>query len=189
MVQRRAYVLGGSITPFIGKGSPEFIWKRHPDFGVRENPTLEEYISKSVKDALAATGVPAASIDKAYIGNFIGELFSSQGHLGAALIGADPALHNKPSVRVEEPAPVADLPSHAPWMPSELVPISYWLLVQRFKPRHPHELAEITSPVLPTMPGKEVSTILPFLRSSLSEQKHTLKPFQRSRMRTSHAFL
>jgi acetyl-CoA acyltransferase len=101
MVQRRAYVLGGSITPFIGKGSPEFIWKRHPDFGVRENPTLEEYISKSVKDALAATGVPAASIDKAYIGNFIGELFSSQGHLGAALIGADPALHNKPSVRVE----------------------------------------------------------------------------------------
>ena len=30
-----------------------------------------------------------------------GELFSSQGHLGAALVGAHPALANKPSMRVE----------------------------------------------------------------------------------------
>ena len=100
-LRRRTFVIGGHTTKFIGKGHPDFIWKRHPEFGVRENPTLEDYITTAVRGALTSTGTPAEFIDKAWIGNFVGELFSSQGHLGAALIGADPKLMYKPSMRVE----------------------------------------------------------------------------------------
>jgi alanyl-tRNA synthetase len=42
--------------------------------------------------ALEATGVPAAAIEKSWIGNFTGELFVNQGHLGAAVAGAHPDL-------------------------------------------------------------------------------------------------
>ncbi|MFT6147111.1 MAG: acetyl-CoA acyltransferase, partial [Myxococcota bacterium] len=61
---RRVFVLGGHITPFIGKKHPDFIWKRHPDFGKRENPTLEETIAAAVNGALDATGTPAELVDK-----------------------------------------------------------------------------------------------------------------------------
>jgi acetyl-CoA acyltransferase len=98
---RRVFVIGGHTTAFIGKGHPDFIWKRHPDFGTRENPTLEEYITRAVQGALKATGVVGEQVDKAWIGNFVGELFSQQGHLGAAVVGADPGLLHKPSMRVE----------------------------------------------------------------------------------------
>ena len=100
-MSKRVFVLGGYNTPFIGKNHPDFIWKRHPDFGKRENPTLEETITASVRGALDATGVDANLIEKAWIGNFVGELFSNQGHLGAALVGAHPGLRFKPVMRVE----------------------------------------------------------------------------------------
>lgn len=100
-LNRRAFVIGGHISPFIGKNHPDFVWKRHPDFGKRENPTLEDYITGAVQGALAATGVSAEVVERAWIGNFVGELFSSQGHLGAAVAGADPGLINKPIMRVE----------------------------------------------------------------------------------------
>ncbi len=98
---RRAYVLGGHISPFIGKKHPDFVWEKHPDFGKRSNPTLEDQVVGAVQGALAATGTPAALVDRAWIGNFVGELFSSQGHLGAAVVGADPGLMFKPVMRVE----------------------------------------------------------------------------------------
>jgi acetyl-CoA acetyltransferase len=98
---RRAFVLGGHITPFIGKKHPDFVWKRHPDFGVRTNPTLEDLIRDAVVGALETTGVPAEMVDRAWIGNFVGELFSQQGHLGAAVVGAAPGLLHKPVMRVE----------------------------------------------------------------------------------------
>ena len=98
---RRTFVLGGAITPFIGKKHPDFIWKRHPDFGTRENPILEDYITTAVRQALENTGVSAADVQKAWIGNFVGELFSNQGHLGAAVVGAHPDLLFKPVMRVE----------------------------------------------------------------------------------------
>lgn len=100
-MQRRVYVIGGHTTPFIGKKHPDFVWKGHPDFGTRENPSLEDYIRISVNGALEATDTPAALVQKAWIGNFVGELFSNQGHLGAAVVGAHPDLVNKPIMRVE----------------------------------------------------------------------------------------
>lgn len=101
MSTRRVFLVGGHITPFIGKGNKNFIWKKHPDFGKRTNPDLKEYIADSIKGALSSTGATAAHVDKVYVGNFAGELFSSQGHLGAAVVAGDPGLMYKPSMRVE----------------------------------------------------------------------------------------
>jgi acetyl-CoA acyltransferase len=98
---RRVFIAGGSITPFIGKGHPDFIWKRHPDFGVKENPTLDALLQSAVDGAIADTGVDPERVDRLYIGNFVGELFCNQGHLGAALAGTHPAFANKPSARLE----------------------------------------------------------------------------------------
>ena len=100
-MSRKVFVVGGAHTPFIGKGHPDFIWKRHPDFGTRENPTLREHLTQAVAQASAVTVVAPAAVDRAFVGNFVGELFVNQGHLGAALAGAHPDLAGKPSMRVE----------------------------------------------------------------------------------------
>lgn len=76
--RRRVFVAGGSITKFIGAKHPDFISKKHPEFGKKENPDLESYIFSAVNDTLSATGIHAALVDKAWIGNFAGELFSKQ---------------------------------------------------------------------------------------------------------------
>jgi len=101
MSTRRVFIVGGAHTPFTGKGHPDFIWKNHPDFGKRENPGLEELLRSAVVDAIAATGADPDRIERGYIGNFVGELFSKQGHLGAALAGSHPSLVNKPMTRTE----------------------------------------------------------------------------------------
>lgn len=101
MSARRVFVIGGHTTPFIGKKHPDFIWKGHPDFGKRDNPTIDDYVRLAVNGALDATGTDAAIVEKAWIGNFVGELFSKQGHLGAAMVGANEGLAYKPMTRVE----------------------------------------------------------------------------------------
>jgi acetyl-CoA acyltransferase len=98
---KRAFIAGGHITRFLGGKHPDFIWKKHPDFGKRNNPTLEWYLNEAINGALTNTRTPAAAIDKVWVGNFCGELFCNQGHLGAAAIGAHPDLLYKPSMRVE----------------------------------------------------------------------------------------
>jgi len=98
---QKTFIVGGSHTPFIGKGHPDFIWKRHPDFGKRENPSIETLLEQVVHATIADTGVDPSEIDRLYIGNFVGELFVNQGHLGAALVGAHPAFAGKPSTRLE----------------------------------------------------------------------------------------
>ncbi|MDP2313904.1 MAG: hypothetical protein Q8P41_13440 [Pseudomonadota bacterium] len=100
-MSRRVFLVGGANTPFLGKGHPDFIWKNHPEFGKRENPGLEETLQSAVEQAFAVTGVDPERIDKGYIGNFVGELFSKQGHLGAALAGSHPALAGKAFTRTE----------------------------------------------------------------------------------------
>ncbi len=100
-MSRRVFIIGGAHTPYIGKGHPDFIWKNHPEFGKRENPSLEDLLAKAVVDAFAATGADPEQIERGYVGNFVGELFSKQGHLGAALAGSHPALANKPMTRTE----------------------------------------------------------------------------------------
>lgn len=98
---RRAFIVGGAHTPFTGKGHPDFIWKGHPDFGKRDNPTLEDLLTTAVRGALDDTHADPESVDRMYVGNFVGELFCSQGHLGAAMVGAHPGLAGKPAARLE----------------------------------------------------------------------------------------
>jgi acetyl-CoA acyltransferase len=100
-MSRRVFLAAGACTPFIGKGHPDFIWKRHPEFGVRENPTLRELLSSAVQQTAESIDADLAMVDKAYVANFVGELFVNQGHLGAALAGCHPALEGKPTMRVE----------------------------------------------------------------------------------------
>lgn len=98
---RRVFLIGGDHSGFIGKFHPEFIWKGHPDFGKRDNPSLEQHLKTAVVGALEKSGVAAAAIQKGYVGNFTGELFAKQGHLGAMLAGAHPDLKYRPFMRVE----------------------------------------------------------------------------------------
>ena len=99
---RRIFVLGGGHSAFIGKGHKDFIWKRHPDYGVRNNPNLKELIKSSLVEACKAANISDLSVvDRAFMSNFLGELFVSQGHLGAALVGVDSALEGVPSMRIE----------------------------------------------------------------------------------------
>ena len=98
---RKVYIVGGELTTFIGKNHPDFVWKKHPDFGKRENPTLEEMTSTAINGALTKTGVKADQIQRGYVGNFAGELFSNQGHMGALAVRAHKDLSGVPFIRVE----------------------------------------------------------------------------------------
>ena len=100
-LQRKVHVLGGAHSTFIGKHHPDFIWKRHPEFGKRENPTIEEHLFTAVRGALKETGVDAADVQRGFVGNFTGECFVNQGHMGAMMAGAAPGLAGKPMARVE----------------------------------------------------------------------------------------
>jgi acetyl-CoA acyltransferase len=98
---RRVFLAGHSVSTFLGKNHPDFIWKKHPDFGVRENPTLEDYLVQAAQGAMDAAGVTPDQVEKGYVGNFAGELFSSQGHLGAMLSRGIPELEGVPFSRIE----------------------------------------------------------------------------------------
>lgn len=98
---RRVFILGGDLTTFIGKKHPDFIWKKHPDFGTKTNPTLEELTTQAINGALEKTGVSASQIQRGYVGNFAGELFSNQGHMGALAVRAHDDLAGVPFIRVE----------------------------------------------------------------------------------------
>ncbi|QDG53272.1 hypothetical protein FIV42_21750 [Persicimonas caeni] len=99
--RRKIYVVGGDLTTFIGKHHPDFIWKKHPDFGKKENPTLEELLTQAINGAFEKTGVDPEAIERGFIGNFAGELFSNQGHMGALAVRANEKLHGKPFTRLE----------------------------------------------------------------------------------------
>ena len=111
---RRVFIAGGAHTSFIGKGHPDFVWKGHPDFGKRENPTFEDDLKEAVEGCLDDTGADPAAIDRLYLGNFVGELFVKQGHMGAALVGSHPAFEGKLSDLAEL------LCGHTGWQEQEL---------------------------------------------------------------------
>ena len=100
-MRRKVYIVGGAHSPFVGKHNPRFIWKGHPEYGTRDNPTIEEHITTAVRGALESTGVEGSAVERGYLGNFLGELFCQQGLLGAAVAGADPGFDGKPFLRIE----------------------------------------------------------------------------------------
>ena len=98
---RKVYVVGAAHTKFIGKFHPDFIWKKHPDFGKRENPDLEDYVHQAALAALEDAGAKPSQVDKGFVGNFVGELFNNQGHLGSVLAAAHPDFKGKAFTRLE----------------------------------------------------------------------------------------
>ncbi len=98
---RPVYLIGAHHTPFIGKFHPDFIWKGHADFGTRDNPSLEDYVHRAALGALEDAGLAPKDVQKGFVGNFVGELFSNQGHLGSVLASAHPDLAGKAFSRLE----------------------------------------------------------------------------------------
>lgn len=98
---RSVYIAAQAITPFIGKGNPDFIFKGHPDFGTRENPTLEGHMTGALLKLFEDYNIDAGMIQRGYVGNFGGEMFSNQGHLGAMVARADPKLARTGIARME----------------------------------------------------------------------------------------
>lgn len=88
---RDTYIAAVSLTPFLGKGHPDFIWKGHADFGKRENPDLEGFLSLALR-GLFEQGFDPSLVTRGYLGNFAGELFNQQGHLGALVSRVMPEL-------------------------------------------------------------------------------------------------
>ncbi len=82
------YVLGGYQTDFARNWSKE---KKHFVAMMRE----------AVLGALEKTQVQPSEIDVAHTGNFAGELYSKQGHMGAFFLEIDPAFSGLPTSRHE----------------------------------------------------------------------------------------
>ncbi len=99
---RPVYLAAQAITPFIGKGNPAFIMKGHPEYGKRDNPTLEDHLTRAVQEVLRTDGgTDPALVQRGYVSNFGGELFANQGHLGAMVSRAEPRLSGVGFTRLE----------------------------------------------------------------------------------------
>jgi acetyl-CoA C-acetyltransferase len=85
---QRVYVLGGYQTDFS-------------DNWARKGVELFDGFGQTVNAALAATGLEPAQIDVAHVGNFAGELFCRQGHLGGFFAALHPEFAGKPASRHE----------------------------------------------------------------------------------------
>lgn len=82
------FVLGGFHTDFARNVS-------------REGGDLFTLCSEAVLGALAATSIDPAEVEVAHLGNFTGELFRGQGHLGGFFASIDPAFDGVPASRHE----------------------------------------------------------------------------------------
>ena len=68
---------------------------------LKQGQTLPEVMAEAVLGALDAARLEAKDVGTIHVGNFAAELFTSQGHLGALVLEADPALRGLPSARHE----------------------------------------------------------------------------------------
>lgn len=92
----RVYILGGAQTDF------ERNWKK-------EGKGMVALLKEAVADGLAAAGMGFEEIRAlnrenrvaCFVGNFIAEKYTEQGHLGAFLTEVDPAFYGVPSARYE----------------------------------------------------------------------------------------
>lgn len=88
MANDDVFILGGYQTDFARN------WKR-------EGNDFSSAIVEVVNGALEATGVPAEDLQVGHLGNFAAELYTMQGHLGAFMLEASPALYGMPTGRHE----------------------------------------------------------------------------------------
>ncbi len=82
------FILGGYQTDFARN------W-------TKEGKHISAMMREAVEGTLATTGVEPAQLGCGHVGNFAGELYAMQGHLGAFLVDAEPALSGLPTGRHE----------------------------------------------------------------------------------------
>lgn len=88
MAGQDVFVLGGAQTDFSR------VW-------TREGLDVADLIREVVQDALVAAQVGAEEIEVGHVGNFAGELYVGQGHLGGLLVEADQNFAGLPTSRHE----------------------------------------------------------------------------------------
>jgi acetyl-CoA C-acetyltransferase len=88
MTKPEVYILGGYQTDYATN------W-------TREGYTLFDLLKATVEGALTATGVEPSEIEVAHIGNFVSELFCSQGQLGGLFTSIHPDFASMPASRHE----------------------------------------------------------------------------------------
>ncbi len=84
----KVYILGGAQTDF------KVNWHR-------QNKNIYHLLQTGFEQAIAATHLDPHDIQCAHVGNFVGELFAQQGHLGGLMASAHPALEGIPATRHE----------------------------------------------------------------------------------------
>jgi acetyl-CoA C-acetyltransferase len=84
----KIFVLGGHQTDFARN------W-------TREGLGLVDLLRESLHGALEDARLDPGDVGVAHVGNFVAELFTGQGHLGAFVIEAEPALVGLPTARHE----------------------------------------------------------------------------------------
>jgi acetyl-CoA C-acetyltransferase len=82
------FVLGGAQTDFSRNAS-------------REGRGIVDLLGEAVSSALVDCSLEPQDIESIHVGNFCGELFTGQGHLGAAVSVAVPELYGVPASRHE----------------------------------------------------------------------------------------
>jgi acetyl-CoA C-acetyltransferase len=88
MTQAEIYILGGVQTDFSRKWS-------------REGLGIYDLFHEALTRGLIACDLDPSEIETCHVGNFAGELFAQQGHLGGFFAHVDPALRGCPAVRHE----------------------------------------------------------------------------------------
>src|SRR5262249_30656806 len=82
------FLLGGAQTDFALNVS-------------REGKTIYDLMAAAVDQALDAVNLSPSDVEVAHIGNFAGELFTGQGHLGGLFASIHPAFTGLPTSRHE----------------------------------------------------------------------------------------
>ena len=85
---KRIYILGGCQSDFARKIS-------------RENKGITDLFQETFIAAMTEVDLDPFDIDTCHVGNFAGELFAGQGHLGGLFAQAHPALCGRPAMRHE----------------------------------------------------------------------------------------
>lgn len=88
MSNRKVFILGGYQTDFA------LNYKR-------EGKGIFELLKESVEGAFDKTFIDPKEVESAHVGNFVGELFCGQGHLGGMLVSIHPDLAGIPTARHE----------------------------------------------------------------------------------------
>jgi acetyl-CoA C-acetyltransferase len=84
----KVYILGGYQTDFARNWS-------------KEGKTIQALMHEGMDGAFAATDIDPGDVESIHVGNFAGELYTMQGHLGAMTVNYSEKLRGVPTSRHE----------------------------------------------------------------------------------------